>query len=195
MTTTKKEAAQDNQVRGSMPGSSDDHLRQPPTDERDVIEQDIVTDTESHEVSGDKRETGEVGGSEQGVRQMEDDEMDVAVGEQRRRRVTSKQDAQHVSPEGETSKRQKREATIAAIKEEILHTVPDVRPDLEQVHNFHACIRTTRSHREMESGRGRGFRRENLSGSLGGRSVQGEVKVCGQGIREHARSNGVRCSQ
>ena len=94
-----------------------------------------------------------------------------------------------------SSKRQKREATIAAIKGEILSTVPEDRPDLEQMRNFHASIRTARRtesirasrmveinkwcHREMESGRGRGFRRENLSGSLGGRSVQGEVKVRG----------------
>ena len=86
---TEQEAAQDDQVRGSMPGSSDDHLRQPPTDEQDVIEQDMVIDTEALEVSGGKEEIGEsIEGSEQGARQMEDDEMDVAVGEQRRRRVT-----------------------------------------------------------------------------------------------------------
>ena len=68
-----------------MPGSSDDHLTQPSTDEQDVIEQDIVMDAASREVTGDKRENGEVDGSEQGVRQMEDDEMDVAVGEKSRR--------------------------------------------------------------------------------------------------------------
>ena len=184
-TTTEQEAAQDDQVRRSMPGSSDDHLRQLPTDEQDVIEQDMVIDTETLEVSGGKEETGEVEGSEPGVRQMEDDEMEVAVGEQRRRRrLTCTQPVQQASPEGETSrassKRLKREATIAAVKEEILNAVREERPDLEQVHNFHASIRTTRStdsiqasrmveinkvegarcHREMESGRGRGFRRE-----------------------------------
>ena len=51
-------------------------------------QQDIVMDAASREVTGDKRENGEVDGSEQGVRQMENDEMDVAVGEKSRRRVT-----------------------------------------------------------------------------------------------------------
>ena len=128
-TTTEQEAVQDDQVRDSMPGSSDDHLRQPPTDEQDVIEQDMVIDTETPEVSGGKEETDEVEGSEQGVRQMEDDEMEVAVGEQRRRRLTNKQPSQQALPEGETSmassKRLKREATIAAIKGEIFNAVPE----------------------------------------------------------------------
>ena len=42
-----------------MPGSSNDHLRQPPTDEQDVIKQDMVIDTETLEVSGGREETGE----------------------------------------------------------------------------------------------------------------------------------------
>ena len=138
-TTTEQEAVQDNQVQGSMPGSSDDHLRQPTTHEQDVIEPDIVMDAESLEVCGDKGETHEDDASEQGVRQIEEDE-DVTVDEQRRRTVTSKQPARQSSPEDETSmassKRQKREATIAAIKEEILSTVPEERPDLEQVSQF-----------------------------------------------------------
>ena len=66
-----------------MPGSSDDHLRQAPTDEQDVEEQDIVMDAQSLKASGDKGEIGEVDGSDQGVRQMEDDE-DLAVDDQRR---------------------------------------------------------------------------------------------------------------
>ena len=42
------------------------------------------------------------------------------------------------------SKRLKRDATIAAIKQEILKTVAE-RPDLEQAHKFYASIRTLRS--------------------------------------------------
>ena len=51
-TTTGREAAQDD----SMPGSSDDHQRRPPTDEQDVIEQDMVIDTEAPGVSDDRSE-------------------------------------------------------------------------------------------------------------------------------------------
>ena len=87
---------------------------------------------------------------------MEDDE-DVTVDEQRRRRVSSKQPARQSSPEDETSmassKRQKREATIAAITEEILITVSEERPVLEQVHYFHASIRTTRSKEPIQASR------------------------------------------
>ena len=72
------------------------------------------------------------------------------------------------------SKRQKREATIAAIKEEILKTVPKERPVLEQAHKSYASIRTARSAE---------------------RSAQGEVEIRGQGIREHARPNNVCGSQ
>ena len=119
-----------------------------------MIEQDI--DAESLEVSGDKGETGDDDGLEQGVRQIEEYE-DVTVDEQRRRRVTSKQPARQSSPEDETSmassKRQEREATIAAIKEEILNTVFEERPDLEQVNNFHTSIRTTRSKESIQASR------------------------------------------
>ena len=121
--------------------------------QQDVIEQDMVIDTEALEVSGDKGEIGEVDGSEQGVRQMDDE-----VDEQRRRRVTGKQQlTRQPSHEDEasmaSSKRQKREATIAAIKEETLNTVPEERPDLEQVHNFQASIRTTRSTESIRASR------------------------------------------
>ena len=51
--------------------------------------QDIVMDAESREVSGDKRENGEVEGAEQEVQQM-NDEMDVTVDDQRRRRSKGK---------------------------------------------------------------------------------------------------------
>ena len=132
-TTTELQAAPDDQVRGSMPGSSDDHLRQLPKDEQDVIEQDMAIDTETVEVSGGKEETFEVEGSEQGVRQMEDDEMEVAVDEQRRRRLTSKQPAEQASA---SSKRLKREATIEAIKEEICNAIPEERQELEPSAQF-----------------------------------------------------------
>ena len=129
-TTTEQKSAAEDQVRGSMPGSSDDHLRQPSTDEQDVIEQDVVMN------------------AEQGVRQMENnvmdqqmknnvmyqqvennvmnqqtenDLMDVTVDDQRRRRVKGKQTVQQSAT---SSKRLKREATIAAIKDEIFNAVP-----------------------------------------------------------------------
>ena len=54
--------------------------------------------------------------------------------------MTSKQSARQPSSQDETSmtssKRQKRETTIATIEEEILSTVPEERPDLEQVSQF-----------------------------------------------------------
>ena len=61
------------------------------------IEQDIVMDAGSREVSGDKRENGEVEGAEQEVQQMENDEMDVTVDDQRRRRSKGKQTVQQTS--------------------------------------------------------------------------------------------------
>ena len=51
------------------------------------------------------------------------------------------------------SKRQKREATIAAIKEEILKTVPEKRLDLEQAHKFHVNIRTARTAESIQASR------------------------------------------
>ena len=48
------------------------------------------------------------------------------------------------------SKRLKREAAIAAIKEE---AVPEVRPDLEQAHKLYASIRTTRSPESVKASR------------------------------------------
>ena len=72
-------------------------------------------------------------------------------------RMTGKQHARQSSPDRDTStassKRQKRGATIAAIKEEVLKTVPEERPDLEQVHNFHAIIRTARSEESIHASR------------------------------------------
>ena len=104
-TTTGREAAQDD----SMQGSSDDHLRRPTTDEPDVIEQDMVIDAEFLGLSDDR--------SEREVVRMDDDVMD----QQTRRRMTGTQLERRSSPDDETSmtvsKRQKREATIAASKQ------------------------------------------------------------------------------
>ena len=61
-TTTEREATQDE----PMPGSSDDHLRRPIADEQDVIEQEMVIDTEVSRVSDDR--------PEQGVLRMDEEE-------------------------------------------------------------------------------------------------------------------------
>ena len=107
---------------------SDDHLRQPTTGP-DVIEQDMVIDTEASKVSDDR--------PDQGVLRM-DQEEGITADEQARRRLRSKQPARRSLTDDETvSKRLKREATIAAIKQEILKTVPE-RPDLKQAQKFYA---------------------------------------------------------
>ena len=67
-----------------MPGSSDDQLRRLTTDEQDVIEQDMVIDTEASRVSDDR--------PEQGVLRM-DEEEGITADEQARRRLRSKQPA------------------------------------------------------------------------------------------------------
>ena len=101
-----------------MPGSSDDHLRQPTT-ETDVIEQNIVMDSETVRVSDD--------GANQGVLRMDQEE-------------------------GISAKRLKREATLAAIKQEILKIATE-RPDLQQAHKFYASIRTLRSPESIHASR------------------------------------------
>ena len=129
MTSTGREATQDE----PMPGSSDDHLRRPNTEEPDVIEQDMVMDTEASRVSDNK--------PEQGVLRM-DEEEGITADEQARRRLRSKQPARRSLANDEAvPKRLKQEATIAAIREEIPKTVPEERPDLEQAHTFYASIK------------------------------------------------------
>ena len=114
-TTTGREATQDE----PMPGISDDHLRLPTTDEPDVIEQDIVIDTDASRVSDDRPEQGVL---------RRDQEVGITADQQARRRLVSKQPARRSLTDDEAvSKRLKREATIAAIKEEILKTVPEGR--------------------------------------------------------------------
>ena len=78
-TTSRQEATRDD----PMPGSSDDHLRQP-TVEPDVIEQGIVIDTEASRVSDDR--------TDQGVLRM-DQEEGITAEEQARRRLRSTQPA------------------------------------------------------------------------------------------------------
>ena len=96
-----------------MPGSSDDHLRQPTT-ETDVIDQSIAMDAGTARVSDE--------GADQGVLRR-DQEEGISAEEQAKRRLRSKQPARRSLTVDETvSKRLKREATIAAIKQEILKT-------------------------------------------------------------------------
>ena len=66
-TTTGREAAQDD----PMPGSSDDHLRRPPTDEPVVIEQEMAIDTEVPGVSDDRPEQGVLRMDEEGATEVE----------------------------------------------------------------------------------------------------------------------------
>ena len=83
-------------------------------------------------------------GTDQGVLRMDQGE-GISAEEQARRRLRSKQPARRSLTGDETvSKRLKREATIAAIKQEILKTVAE-RPDLEHAHEFYSSIRTLRS--------------------------------------------------
>ena len=138
-TTGRQEATRDD----PMPGSSDDHLRQPTT-ETDVIGQSIVTDSGTARASGD--------GADQGVLRL-DQEEGISAEEQARRRLRSKQPAPRSLTDDETvSKRLKREATIAAIKQEILKTAAE-RPDLEQAHKFYASTRTLRSPESIHASR------------------------------------------
>ena len=87
---TEREATQDE----PMQGSSDDHLRRPTTDEQDVIEQDMVIDTEASRVSDDR--------PEQGVLRM-DEEEGITADEQARRRLRSKQLARRSLTDDESS--------------------------------------------------------------------------------------------
>ena len=139
-TTTERAATQDD----TMPCSSDDHLRQPTT-EPDVIVKDMVIHTEASQVSDDR--------PDQGVLRM-DQEEGVTADAQAPRRLRSKQPARRSLTDDEAvSKRLKREATtIAAIKQEILETVPE-RPDLKQAHKFYASITTTRSPESIHASR------------------------------------------
>ena len=120
-----------------MTGSSDDHLRQTAT-ETYVIEQNIVMDSGTARVSGD--------GADQGVLRM-DQEEGISAEEQARRRLRSKQPARRSLTVDETvSKRLKREATIAAIKEEILKTAAE-RP------RFGTGTQILRKHQNIEKSR------------------------------------------
>ena len=152
-----------------MPGSSDDHLRQTAT-ETDVIKQGIVTDSgtarESDSIvmeSGTARESDSIvmgpeiarasdDRADQGVMRT-DQEEGISEEEQARRRLRSKHSAQQTLTDDETvSKRLKREATIATIKQEVLKTVAE-RPELEHAHEFYSSIRTLRSPESIQASR------------------------------------------
>ena len=118
-----------------MPGSSADLLRQP-TVETDVIEQKTAMDAEIAKGSDDK--------ADQGVLRM-DQEEGISAKEQARRRLRSKQPSRRSLTDDEAvTKRLKREATIAAIKQAIFKTATE-RPEMEQAHKFYANISTMRS--------------------------------------------------
>ena len=128
-TTSGHEATRDD----PMPGSSDDHRRQP-TAETDVVDQSVVMDSGSARVSDEGTEG-------------------ISAEEQARRRLRSKQPARRSLTDDESvSKRLKRKVTIAATKQEILKTVAG-RPDLEQAHKFHSSIRALRSPESIHASR------------------------------------------
>ena len=107
-----------------------------------MIEQSIVTDSGTARVSDE--------GADQGVLRM-DQEEGISTEEQARRRLRSKQPARRSLTDDETvSKRLKREATIAAIKQETLKTAAE-RPDLE--HKFYASVRTPRGPESIHASR------------------------------------------
>ena len=82
-----------------------------------------------------------------------DDSEGISTEEQARRRLRSKQPVRRSLTDDETvSKRLKREATIAAIKQEILKTVAE-RPDLEHAHKFYSSIRSLRSPESIHASR------------------------------------------
>ena len=107
-----------------------DHLRQP-TVETDVIEQNIAMDAGTARVM-----TEQIKECCEWIKKK--------VLQQRSR---SKQPARRSLTDDEAvTKRLKREATIAAIKQEILKTDTE-RPEVEQAHKFYANIRTMREPR------------------------------------------------
>ena len=163
--TTSGHATRDD----SMPGSSDDHVRQTAT-ETDVIVQNIVMDSGTARASdsivmdsGTARardsivmvsETARASDdrADQGVMRM-DQEEGISEEEQARRRLRSKQSARQTLTDGETvSRRLKREATIATIKQEVLKTVAE-RLELEHAHEFYSSIRTLRSPESIQASR------------------------------------------
>ena len=151
------------------PGSSDDHLRQT-AKETDVIEQNIVMDSGTARTSenivmdsGTARTSENIvmdsgnaragdDRADQGVMRMDQDE-GISEEEQARRRLRSRQSVQQMLTDDETvSKRLKREATIATIKQEVLKTVAE-RLELEHAHEFCSSIRTLRSPESIHASR------------------------------------------
>ena len=109
-----------------------------------MIEQNIAMDAGTARVSDDR--------ANQGVLRM-DQEEGISAEEQARRRLRSKQPARKSLTDDEAvTKRLKREATIAAIKQEIVKTDTE-RPEMEQAHKFYANIRTMRSPKSIHASR------------------------------------------
>ena len=104
----------------------------------------IVMGSETARASDDR--------ADQGVMRM-DQEEGISAEEKSRQRLRSKQSAQQTLIDDETvSKRLKREATIATIKQEVLKTVAE-RPELEHAHEFYSSIRTLRSPESIQASR------------------------------------------
>ena len=88
----------------------------------------------------------------QGVLRI-DQEEDISADEQARQRLRSKQPARRSLTDDEAvTKRLKREATIAAIKQEILKMETE-RAEMEQAHKFYSNIRTMRSPESIHASR------------------------------------------
>ena len=109
-----------------------------------MVDQSIVMDSGTARVSDE--------GTDQGVLRM-DQEEGISAEEQAGRRLRSKQPVRRSLTDDETvSKRLKREATIAAIKQEILKTVAE-RPDLKHAHKIYSSISTLRSPESIHASR------------------------------------------
>ena len=175
-----------------MPGSSDDHLRQP-TVETGVIGPNTDMDAETAKVSDDR--------TDQKVLRM-DQEEDISAEEQARRRLRSKQPARRsLTDDKAVTKRVKREATIAAIKQEILNIVNERSEMMEQAQvlckhqnneepRVDSCVKNGRGQqeeRERERGVVERWSREaamatgwtHVQCTSGGRKAQGKVKLRG----------------
>ena len=200
-TTTGQEATRNDPV----PGSSDNRLQQPTTETRcDWAEhRDRFRNCESEWRRSTPRSV------ENGSRRR------YFNREQARRRLRSKQPVRRSLTDDETvSKRLTQEATVAAIKQEILKTVAE-RARFGGRHTkftqaselwgvrVDSCIENGRDQQvarkrrcwKVESSSSDGKRGTNVQCTLGGWTTQGEVTICGQGLREHTWSDDVCSSQ
>ena len=180
-----------------MPGSSNDHLRQTAT-ETDVIEQNIVMDSGSARTSedivmdsGTARESDSIvmgsenarardGRADQGVLGM-DQEEGISAEEQAQRRLRSKQPARRsLTDDATVSKRLKREATIVAIKQEILKTADREARFGTGTQNSTASIRTMKSPQSIHASRMVEINKWRERGVVERRSRQAAMATGGQ---------------